>query len=102
MASGVPSIPGRTRSPVELWRAIQDLQRRIGTGGASILVSGGGGGGSSGGGTAVTSTYSSVLKPWNVTAPDTVTAGETWCVSEVNLEPYGELTLDGELVLLGG
>jgi len=93
-------IPARNTSPKELWRAIQDLQNRIGrTYGNGTATSASGGSG--GGGTAVSATYSKVLTTWSLDAPVTVTSGETWAVTNVVLGSSGSITLDGELLLLG-
>lgn len=99
-----PGIPSRYGNFDEVGRAIKDIYERLSSvsgGGARVVSTGGGGGG--GGGTSETSTYTDFLTQATVNKEITITSGEVWACTNVDLEASGimDIPATSELLLIG-
>ena len=96
---GTNSLPSRYSTIPQLAAAIKDLQLRAAGGSSRAVVSSSGGGG----GSSEVSTYTDFLTTATVNKTITVTAGEVWAVTDVDLQALGviDLPATSELLLIG-
>jgi len=95
------NLPSQYKKPNDLFRAIQDLQNRIGklettnTKQNKTLNSR-----VSSGNAQVPDQRVQVLIPWRLNKHETVPTGEQWATMDLYLEEFGELDLFGDLNLM--